>query len=934
MAMVGFVSLAAQGLLFREHLRLHGGDEIGVAVFLASWLLWVAVGSWVHRRLPTPPWAFFLIAALQPITTLLAAWLAWRARAWAGLGPTEVLPPSKIIPFTLLSVAPVSLASGWLIPAGATWLGGGGREDAVGRAWAAEALGGALGGAAVTLVLVLGTTPLSLLGESRRAALPVPANATVLETLDTPYTSWTAVGLGDTVAFYGDGGLRAQTEDSGEIWTAAALLAQRPEARRAGILGAGAEAIACRLLDAGLEQVTVVVRDPAWAGLLRRHAPEALDACLEDPRLRWRHGDRPPAGARWDLAWLQHTDPSSAGATRFLSRSSLARIKEALAADGVLGLSITVTENVLEGPALAYASAVDATFTDVFSQVLAAGGERMLFLGSDGPVIPNADALAERLDAGPGPRLGIQGAGLSTMFEASRIATRRGQLDAAPSAPILAHRPATHLQHLLLEGEASGDPLTKFLVARSSLVPWLVAAMALGVLLIYGGRVRRGEDGAGAPAVLVAFGGAAAMAWQLVLLLAWQVRFGSLAAHFGVLSGVFMLGLWASASAVNRRLRRHPATPRTLVLCSLALLAAGGALAVLLQTEDASAFAGAAFVLSAASLGGAAGSVVPVAAALVGAAGEEPGRIAARLSLADHLGAVAATLAGGLALIPLLGFSLTVLLGMAVVASAGGLALWSSKAKLPGGVPGAAVVWRSRGRFALLLVAVVSLHQAASSPGQGPAATTSELDIPGGELSAWEPFGGPFPHWVRWDADGRIQRVRITSGAPRIPGYEGPVSVYLDLDSDETVLAAKMGPHRETPSYVWGIDGWVEELQGHVAQNLYLRGEGPEGAVEVDAMTGATVTCRALLASARASTAVDFERVSASRGPTAHPTAAVMDQPLEAPPPAAEDGPRLHRKDAKQTPHQRDVNRRSLDERLRHGGLSNHEASYYLKVGD
>ncbi len=931
LALVGFVSLAAQGLLFREHLRLHGGDEIGIGVFLGGWLLWIAVGSRVHRALPGRPGTFLAVAALQPLAALAAAGLLWRTRAWAGLGPTEVFPPARLLPLTLLAVAPVSLVTGWLIPAGARWLSGGGDPDrAVGRAWAAEALGGAAGGVTVTLLLVLGASPLALLEGPRGAALPLPAGAAPLETLDTPYTSWTAARLGDGVAFYGDGALRAYlAEDGGEALTAAALLAQRPGARRAGILGAGAETLACRLLDAGLGEVTVVVRDPAWPALLRRHAPPGFTRCLDDPRLVWLAGDTPPVGAGWDVAWLQHTDPSTAAAARFLSLEALGEIRRALAPGGVLGLAITVTENVLDGPALAYARAVDATLAAVFSRVVATGGERMLFLGSDGPVLADPDALAAGLDGGPGPRLGLPGAALSVDFEAARIAARRARLDAAPGAPIRADRPVTHLLHLLVEGEASGDPVMAALVAWGGVVPWLVLALALGLLLVHGGRVRSGADAAIAPLAVTAFGGAAAMAWQLVLLLAWQVHFGSLAAAFGVLSGVFMAGLWAGAAVMTRR----PGGPGTLAGSAAGLLAAGAALLGALQAGAASPLLAAAFLAPAAAVGGAAGTVIPVAAACLARAGEAPARVAARLSVADHLGAVAATLVAGLVLVPGLGFSRTVLLGMAGVAAAGTLALLSRRGHGAGALPGRGAVWRGRARVALILAATVSLHRAATDPGlpHGAPGAPETAMAPGG-LSPWEPAGVPFPHRIRRGPDGRIRRVRITDGAPRSPGYEGPVSLYLELDTQGVILDAKMGPHRETPSYVWGIEDWAGELRGRRAARLYLPGEGPPDADPVDAMTGATVTCRGLLASARAAAAAADVAAAAPAGPVPAAQVTVEERPLDAAPPPRDDGPRLQRKDAKQTPHQRNVDREMLEARIREGTLSDHEAGHYLRV--
>ena len=40
----------------------------------------------------------------------------------------------------------------------------------------------------------------------------------------------------------------------------------------------------------------------------------------------------------------------------------------------------------------------------------------------------------------------------------------------------------------------------------------------------------------------------------------------------------------------------------------------------------------------------------------------------------------------------------------------------------------------------------------------------------------------------------------------------------------------------------------------------------------------------------------------------------------------------MHRKDVKQTPHQRHVNMEALEQRIREGSLSDHEAEHYLPV--
>ena len=285
------------------------------------------------------------------------------------------------------------------------------------------------------------------------------------------------------------------------------------------------------------------------------------------------------------------------------------------------------------------------------------------------------------------------------------------------------------------------------------------------------------------------------MGWQLVLLLIWQFRLGSLAAHFGVLSGLFMLGLWAGARGMTSRIRSGG--PRLLVACAGALLVAGGLL-LGLTLLDPGPLTGPFLLAAAVALGLAGGALIPVAASVLAAAGASPGSASTRLSMADHLGATMAALLAGLALVPEVGFPGTVLLGMAGVAAAGGLAMLAAQAPGPSRLPSSRTTHGRGIRLFLLLAAAVSLHQAGRwSPAERSPEDASLASV---GLSIWEVAAEPFPHKVRRDGAGRWQRLRITRGAPRAPGYEGPVSLWLDLDRDGVIVDATMGPHRATPS--------------------------------------------------------------------------------------------------------------------------------------
>ncbi len=77
--------------------------------------------------------------------------------------------------------------------------------------------------------------------------------------------------------------------------------------------------------------------------------------------------------------------------------------------------------------------------------------------------------------------------------------------------------------------------------------------------------------------------------------------------------------------------------------------------------------------------------------------------------------------------------------------------------------------------------------------------------------------------------------------AQDVRGYAGPINLWVRFDSRGTLEKVILRGHNETPSYIRGIRGWLELLEGRrMSQPL----TGPRG---VDALSGATVTSEAIL---------------------------------------------------------------------------------------
>jgi NosR/NirI family nitrous oxide reductase transcriptional regulator len=106
----------------------------------------------------------------------------------------------------------------------------------------------------------------------------------------------------------------------------------------------------------------------------------------------------------------------------------------------------------------------------------------------------------------------------------------------------------------------------------------------------------------------------------------------------------------------------------------------------------------------------------------------------------------------------------------------------------------------------------------------------------------------PFRHWRVVLGDGGEAAVFTSADAAYEPtGYGGPINVLVLLASDGTVEKVKLLEHMETPSYMRGVDAFLEKFRGVPASAPLTVGE------DIDAMTRATVSSKAIAEAVRLS---------------------------------------------------------------------------------
>ncbi len=115
----------------------------------------------------------------------------------------------------------------------------------------------------------------------------------------------------------------------------------------------------------------------------------------------------------------------------------------------------------------------------------------------------------------------------------------------------------------------------------------------------------------------------------------------------------------------------------------------------------------------------------------------------------------------------------------------------------------------------------------------------------------------PFPAYLSQSKEKRIYVLDSDDYAPRIRGFAGPINLLIGVDAKGEIQEIRASPHRETPSYVLGMDNFLSKFKSlRLGQKFFLTTKrdshqqipqtGAFGG-NIDAMSGATITSQALI---------------------------------------------------------------------------------------
>jgi spermidine synthase len=722
--------MVAQILILRELLVLAQGQELKLALGLWCWLLWVGLGSLAGGRL-TPAGAgpgrlgglLALLGLLLPATILAGRALPTLAHLPLG----QSLPLSTTFLLFLLLLAPFGLSSGYIFPTAVQVLATAAPQGATGRAYYLETLGAALGVALLQILCIGRFASLSLgLGvgfllalapwllarpRSTAALAALTVNFLVLAaalvfaprlevasrtwlwpgrqviaTVDSPYALLSAQRQAEQISFFANDLWQFTYPDplTAEHQVQLALL-EHPNPRRVLLLGGGVAGLGAEILKTStITHLDYVELDPFLVNLAQRTLPAVAGQNLDSRvRLIFQDARRFVATTpdRYDVVLMALPEPKNAQLNRFYTREFFRAVSHKLLPGGVFSFALTGAETSLNPLRAAYLAMADNTLRQVFPDVVAFPGGQTRFFASTTPntLATDPQVLLQRLKARHLALQYVREYYLLQDFSPWRRQYLNQVLRAQPVEINTDLNPRCFFYDLVLSTVQEGLGVKELLLALQKLppaLPW--TALVLATVLI-GISIRR-RPGLRALYQVVVMG-LGTMALEILVLILYQIRLGSLYRELGVLVAGFMAGMAAGSALGTRWSGRFRGGVHLLAGLQGGLAVLAGALALWLKWGFSPGAAGwelptqveYVLVLAAAGCGG--GGVFAVSSALWAEIEPNTQGQGGKLYAADLLGATLGTLGVSLLVLPVWGILPTLCLVAFLHGGAGVLAL-------------------------------------------------------------------------------------------------------------------------------------------------------------------------------------------------------------------------------------------------------------------
>ena len=636
---LGLAATVTQVVLLREFFVIFYGNEIAFGLFLAVWLIFTGTGSLIAGRFfrkaagafpALPVYNFIALSLFLPLSLFLIRDI----RPLFALLPGEILSPQLMILSALTGLLLICLTLGALFSVLSGHLLVMTRQDAMGatsRVYLWESAGAGIGGLMLALFLIEHFSPSQILGglaflsslaafvlsrsrwhRTAAGALSVLMAVALIgyagrfekvtlkrmwrgfhikRIVNSPYGNLALMHTQYADIFF-ENGLKvfakpdvAQAEEAVHF-----ALLQHPSPKRVLLMGgAFGDAILQALKHPSIRHLDVVELDPAVPSLFAQQYPKEWQEIRQNPRIHYHTADarffllkqRQP----YDVIILNLPGPYTTQLNRFYSREFYALVRNRLRQGGVFSFQLPGYANYLNPEQAAFFRTVYATLSTAFPSLTAFPGETVHFFASNQTrlLTDSADTLVARLRRRKITTQYVREYYLPFRLMPDRMRELKEKIAPASTTAInLDFVPKAYFFDFVLWNQQFGFNFGKFLKAAQALPFGILLLFWLGIVTLIAYFLRRKRHLAGLALLQISATGATMIGLEILLLIAFQVIYGTVYFQLAILIAMFMLGMgYGSAMAHGAPRRKPQKIPQRLALINVTLLVSAAAFVLL-----------------------------------------------------------------------------------------------------------------------------------------------------------------------------------------------------------------------------------------------------------------------------------------------------------------------------------------------------------------